>query len=243
MALTITSVSPASGPQAGGTIVRITGTDLDTVTGVTFDGVAATAFEIENAFLITATVPPGDAVAAVDVTVDDGIAPATLAAGYSYTANATNEQLVSTLARKFKVEVNTGTTAAPTWTPVRAIADLKPAVETNLEDDSDYDGEGWASETKTQLKWSLEIKVGRKIGFTTGVYDPGQEALRAAATQFGQGGTVELRWYDRNGGPEAYQGFGNVSWEPEGGDSKTLDMVTIKVSGSGERRDIVNPAA
>lgn len=239
MAITITGITPASGPTTGGTVHYITGTDLTTVTGVTIGGAACPLLEAQSATLMKVTSPAG-AAGAQDVVLAPGAV--TLAGGFTYSAPSGNEQLVSTLARKFAVEVNTGTTAAPVWTKVRAIADLKPAVNTNLEDDSDYDGEGWASETKTQLKWSLEIKVGRKIGFTTGIYDPGQEFLRAAAVQFGQGGTVELRWYDRNGGPEAYQGFGNVSWEPEGGDTKTLDMVTIKISGSGARSDIVNPA-
>lgn len=240
MAIAITGITPASGPTTGGTVHYITGTDLDTVTGVTIGGTAATLFEALSETLMKVTAPAG-AAGAKDVVLAPGAV--TLAGGFTYAAPSGTEQLVSTLARKFKVEVNTGTTEVPAWTQVRAIADLKPAVETNLEDDSDYDGEGWASESKTQLKWSLEIKVGRKIGFTTGVYDPGQEVLRSAAVAFGQDGTVEMRWYDRNGGPEAYQGFGNVSWEPEGGDSKSLDMVTIKVSGSGERRTITNPAA
>lgn len=242
MALTITSISPDSGPLAGGTPVLITGTDLDTVTEVTFDGKEA-VFSVDSAFLLRATTPAGDSAGAVDVVVDDGVSPATLSSGFTYTANPTDEQLVSTLARKFKLDVNTGTVDSPTWTPVRAIMDFKPALEPNLEEDSDYDGEGWASEVKTELKWGLELKIGRKIGFSTGVYDAGQEALRAASTQFGQGGTVQIRWYDRNGGPEAHSGFANVSWEPEGGDTKAIDIVTVNLSGNGKRTDIVNPAA
>ena len=242
MALTITSISPATGPQAGGTAVLITGTDLDTVTGVTIGGEDA-VFSADNEFLLRATTPASDTAEAVDVVVTDGETPATLADGYTYTANATAEQLVSTLARKYRLDINTGTVDSPTWTQVRAVMDFKPSLEANLEEDSDYDGEGWASEAKTELKWGLEVKIGRKIGFTTGVYDPGQEALRSASTQFGQGGVVQVRWYDRNGGPEAHQGYTNVSWEPEGGDTKTTDIVTVNLSGSGRRIDIANPAA
>jgi len=241
MALTITSVSPATGPQAGGTIVDITGTDLNTVTAVTFDAVAATAFEIKNAFLITATVPAGAAAGAVDVAVDDGVAPVSLVGGYTYTANATNEQLVATKASKYIWEVRKP--GVTTWTKVRALADFKPPVEPNMETDSDYDGEGWASQTKTELAWSIEAKLIRKVGITSSNYDPGQEIIRTAATKFGQDGVVETRWYDRNGGPEAFQGFADVSWEPEGGDTKALDIVTAKLVGKGKRSDIVNPAA
>lgn len=242
MALGVTSIYPASGSAGGGETVSITGSDLDTATSVKFGTTDATSFEAVTDSLIRAVVP-AHAAGAVDVVVSDGVAPATLTAAYTYSAVDATEQLVSTLARKFKLEVNTGTVSVPVWTPVRAIADLKPAVDTNLEDDADYDAEGWGSDTKTQLKWSLEVKLGRKIGFSTGVYDPGQEALRTAATKFGQLGTVQVRWYDRNGGPEAYSGFATVSWEPEGGDTKALDMATAKLSGSGARVDITNPAA
>lgn len=242
MAITLTSVYPATGSAGGGETVSITGTNLTTATSVKFGGTDATSFEAVTANLIRAIVP-AHAAGAVDIVVSDGTTPQTLTGAYTYGAADATEQLVSTLARKFRVEVNTGTTGAPVWTPVRAIADLKPSIDTNLEDDSDYDSEGWQSQTKTQLGWALEIKCGRKIGFSTGVYDPGQEVLRAAAVAFGQDGTVEVRWYDREGGPESYQGFATVGWSPEGGDTKTLDMVTITLTGSGKRRDVTNPAA
>lgn len=242
MAITLTSIYPATGSAGGGETVSITGTNLDTATSVKFGAVDAASFEAVTANLIR-TVVPSHAAGAVDVVVSDGVAPATLTAAYTYSAVDATEQLVSTLARKFRVEVNTGTTSVPVWTQVRAISDLKPSIDTNLEDDSDYDSEGWQSQVKTQLGWALEIKCGRKIGFSTGVYDPGQEFLRAASTSFGTDGTVELRWYDRNGGPEAYSGFATVGWSPEGGDTKTLDMVTITLTGSGKRTDITNPAA
>ena len=61
---TVTSVSPNSGPTAGGTSVTITGTTFAGATGVTFGGVAATSFAVVNATTITATVPAGAAGAA-----------------------------------------------------------------------------------------------------------------------------------------------------------------------------------
>lgn len=238
MAITITGITPATGPTTGGTVHYITGTDLDTVTSVKFGAVDATLFEAQSATLMKVTAPAG-AAGAINVILGPGAV--TLTGGFTYAVPTGDEQLVATKASKYILEVRrVGVTA---WTKVRAMADFKPPVEPNLETDSDYDGEGWASETKTELKWSVEAKVIRKIGISTGIYDPGQEILRTASTKFGQDGTVEVRWYDRTGGPEAYQGFANVSWEPEGGDTKALDMVTAKLSGNGKRTDIVNPAA
>lgn len=241
MAIAISGITPATGPLSGGTVHYITGTSLDTVTGITIKGAAVAQYSALSPTLIRLTLPAGTATGAGDVVLNPGAV--TLAGGFTYAAAASTEQLVSTVARKWALDVNTGTVAAPVWTPVRAIGELKPTIDSQMEDDSDYDSNGWASEVKTQLKWALETKVFRKVGVTSANYDPGQEKLRAAADQFGAAGTVQVRWYDRTGGPEAYSGFASVAWEPEGGDAKALDQVTIKLSGNGARTNITNPAA
>ncbi|HEV7524756.1 MAG TPA: IPT/TIG domain-containing protein, partial [Acidimicrobiia bacterium] len=65
---TVTSVSPTSGPAAGGTSVTITGTGFTGATAVNFGATAATTFTVNNATTITATSPAHSA-GAVDVTV------------------------------------------------------------------------------------------------------------------------------------------------------------------------------
>lgn len=242
MALAITGVSPTSGSTLGGTTVYITGTDLDTVTGVTFGGTAATAYEIEGETLIQA-VTPAHAAGAVDVVLTDGETPVTLAGGYTYAAPSSTEVLTSTLARKMRVDVNTGTSESPSWTQVRAITTMQTAITPTMQDDSDYDSDGWGSQAKTMLAWSLTMTVARKVGVSSGDYDPGQERLRQAHDKFGAEGVVEVRWYDRNGGAEAYSGFAHVSWEPQGGATDALDTVNVTLTGQGARETIVNPAA
>lgn len=241
MAITATSISPNTGSAGGGETVHITGTNLTTVTGVTIGGTTA-AFEIINAFLVRAIVP-AHAAGVVSVIVTDGSSPQTLTNSYTYSAVDSTEKLSSTLQKSWKLDVNTGTVSVPVWTPVRAIGELKDTIDPNLEDDSDYDSGDWGSDVVTQLKWGLEVKVGRKVGVTSGALDPGQESLRAAASHTGAESIRQVRWYDRFGGPEAYSGFGSISWQPEGGDSKALKVATIKISGSGDRADITNPAA
>lgn len=240
MAFLATSISPATSSAGGGGTFRITGTALNTTTSVTFGGTAATSITVINANLMK-VVAPAHAAGAVNVVITDGTTPTTLTGGYTYAADDAAEQLDSTLARKFKVEINTGTVSVPVWRQVRGIADLKPALETNLEDDSDYDSNGWKSQAKTQLGWSLELKLMRKKGFTSGAYDLGQERLRQASDDFP--GTIQVRWYDRNAGPEAYTGYATVGWSPEGGDAKALDIATATLTGNGTRTDITNPAA
>jgi hypothetical protein len=65
---TVTDVSPAGGPIAGGTAVTITGTGFTGTTSVLFDGTAAITFSVVNSTTITATAP-AHAVGPVDITV------------------------------------------------------------------------------------------------------------------------------------------------------------------------------
>jgi CSLREA domain-containing protein len=65
---TVTSVSPISGPLAGGTSVSITGTNFTGATAVKFGTTAATSFTVNSATSLSATSPAGSA-GAVNITV------------------------------------------------------------------------------------------------------------------------------------------------------------------------------
>jgi autotransporter passenger strand-loop-strand repeat protein len=67
--VTVTGVSPASGPAAGGVTVTITGTAFTGATAVSFGSTPATNFNVVSATQITATEPAGTAGQSVDVTV------------------------------------------------------------------------------------------------------------------------------------------------------------------------------
>lgn len=153
------------------------------------------------------------------------------------------EQLRDTLARDLVLEINTGTDETPTWTKVRAITENKLAIDPNTEDSSDYDGDGWTSSTKTAQGWKVEGKVLRKKGVTSGSYDPGQEVIRAAALAFGAENVLHCRLYDREGGPEAYEGYGSATWSPDGGGVTALGSASFTLEGQGALTEIDNPQA
>ena len=73
---TLTAVSPAGGPEAGGTQVVITGTDFTDAERVYFGGNMAT-FTVDSSTQITATAPAGTGTVAVIVTSTSGGASAT----------------------------------------------------------------------------------------------------------------------------------------------------------------------
>lgn len=154
----------------------------------------------------------------------------------------------STLVRKWKLDVNTGTSAAPVWTRVMGIGDFKPNLSLTMQDDSDFDSGGDKSSTATAREWGCEFKVARKVLSTDATaYDVGQEKLRLAAAQLGAANTVEIRFYeyiDAAGGPqvEAYQGKCAVDWSPDGGNMEALETVSVKLMGQGKRTPITHPA-
>ncbi len=83
--LTLTAVSPGSGPAIGGTSVTLTGTNFVGVTDVTFAGVPATNIIVVSPTSITATVPAHTA-GPVNVTVTTASGTSTLTNGFTYLA-------------------------------------------------------------------------------------------------------------------------------------------------------------
>jgi len=94
----IDSISPASGPASGGTLVKITGENLGCATGVFFGKAAATKVENTTAIndcgsttQVTATAPPGTTGKSVRVTVTTlegdltGFGPSTGTVHFTYT--------------------------------------------------------------------------------------------------------------------------------------------------------------
>ena len=89
--LSVTSISPTSGPTKGGTVVTISGENFLTGATVTIGGTPATNVTVVNPTTITATTPPGTAGTANVVVINPGctgepICSATLANAFTYVA-------------------------------------------------------------------------------------------------------------------------------------------------------------
>ena len=82
---TVTALSPANGPTAGGTVVTITGANFTGATAVKFGATPATTFTVNLPTQITATAPAGSS-GAVDVTVTtpSGTSPTSPADKFAY---------------------------------------------------------------------------------------------------------------------------------------------------------------
>ena len=156
----------------------------------------------------------------------------------------------STGNRKWYLDVDTaGSSSTPTWIGVYGITDLTPVgIDATLEDDSDFDSNGFGSKTKTAEAWSVEATVARKVQTSTPTaYDPGQEFLRTKSFgKFGAANSVHIRLYEmEEDGPrvEAYEGWAAVVWAPEGGAMSALSKAKVTLTGQGELLLIDHPDA
>ncbi|MCI0341791.1 MAG: IPT/TIG domain-containing protein [Planctomycetales bacterium] len=87
----ISSISPASGPNTGGTLVTITGTGFVSGTTVAIAGTAATSVTVVSATTVTALTPAGPLGPADVVVTVPGPATSTLPLGWTY-GNGVNAQ-------------------------------------------------------------------------------------------------------------------------------------------------------
>lgn len=151
----------------------------------------------------------------------------------------------ATTNRKWFLDVEGAT--ADSWIGVFGITEFKDVLEASMQDDSDFDGEGWLSEVNTANRWKIEAKVIRKtLAETPTSYDPGQEKIRLAAAETGVENVLRIRWYEMEpGGPrvEAYEGFAAVSWSPDGGSTEAVSTASIVLSGRGKRESVTHPGA
>ncbi|WP_456791499.1 IPT/TIG domain-containing protein [Bradyrhizobium sp. USDA 4506] len=93
---TVTSLSPTSGPEAGGTVVTISGTNLANASAVKFGASAATSFTVNSATSLIATAPAGTGVVDVVVTTPGGTSATSAADQYTYAPAPTATSLSPT---------------------------------------------------------------------------------------------------------------------------------------------------
>lgn len=152
----------------------------------------------------------------------------------------------ATTNRKWYLDIESDA-ETPAYIGVFGMTEFKDVLEGSLQDDSDFDGEGWLSETNTANRWKIEGKCIRKtLASDPTEYDPGQERIRLAASKTGVENVVKVRWYEMEpGGPrvEAYEGLAAVTWSPDGGNTEAVSTASFVLSGRGRRNVITHPDA
>lgn len=148
------------------------------------------------------------------------------------------------LSRKYALRVSpyvSGTLAkdVTSWTPFNGVVDFNDAVKATMQDTTDYDNGGYASTEKTLETWTITAKATRP--FNAGVYDAGQEIVRATRLAFGDQARCFVQWYDRNGGTDAYAGVALPDWTQSKTGVADVEEVQVVFNGDGQLYNITNP--
>lgn len=143
------------------------------------------------------------------------------------------------LARRFKQDVSTNGTS---WVPLGAINDFAPTENPTTQGADTYDTNGFNAFEKTMTGWKCVSKF--YMPTTAQVpSDPGQALLQATRFQFGTAARIYTRWYDRNGGTEAFSGLALVDWNQSKTSVPDIAEVTATLTGDGILTQISNPYA
>jgi hypothetical protein len=71
----VSGIDPGDGPEAGGTVVTISGAGFTNATGVSFGGVPAATLSVSSDGVIVAESPPGTGTVDITVTTPVGTSP------------------------------------------------------------------------------------------------------------------------------------------------------------------------
>lgn len=143
--------------------------------------------------------------------------------------------LVKILARHLNPEINTGTTASPTWVPVKGINNLTIANEKSDVDDTDFDSDGWAEHKAVQRTAKITCEGHYMEDPATGARDPGQEALITLGDAVGYDSIKGFRLTTPGGNTVIYQVSAKVDAPSGGGHNDNASFkAELTVSGKPE---------
>jgi len=143
------------------------------------------------------------------------------------------------LARKFRVDVTADLTLAGGWLQLNGIYSFKPDVTPKTIDTSAYDTDGWDANEVISNGWAVTADFWRRTA--AGVYDPGQELVRACVGKTGDASRCGVRYYDKQGGPEAAKGVALAKWARAKDGVADGDASSIVLTGDGALVTITNP--
>jgi hypothetical protein len=186
----VSALTPASGPAAGGTLVKITGTNLAGATAVKFGSTPATLTKVISDTELSAVAPLG-AVGTVDVTVTrpTGTSAANAAARFTYTSHTAKPATTAQLNARIVFATVTGhgkdrILRVRIRISVRAIATLRLLAHGVPQLTKAFQVKGGANELKAAIpsratKGTRQVKVtlvdgkGNRRSYTAGVPVPG----------------------------------------------------------------------
>lgn len=149
---------------------------------------------------------------------------------------------------EYGLDVNLGTTASPSWQPVRRMSGWTPSFPATTQDIASYDDRGAPSEEVTARGFSATFTVQGNRSLTTGAYLPEVEALMAASKGTGNTAVLEVRWYHKPdvGTPnpdDAGSALVTVEITRQNTGNAEIESFSVTLTGRGRPQQITNPFA
>lgn len=140
------------------------------------------------------------------------------------------------LARRLKVDVSVNGTSA--WQPLAAKVLIDPEIVPILNPTTQW-GKTPGVDVESYT-WSL-VCVYNQLTTTGVTRDPGQALVESCQAAVGDAAKLWVRWYDRNGLAEAWQGWGAVTVQRNASGVPDLSQIRVTFTADGDLTPIANP--
>ncbi|WP_439030216.1 phage tail tube protein [Gordonia terrae] len=136
--------------------------------------------------------------------------------------------LDATLARNWAVQVRES--VSDPWIFVQGLTAVSPNMgDKGRQDAGDMHGGGFGAQVATEVNWSLELTLQRKLA--DGEPDPGVELLRSKQGKLGAEEFLHVRFWRTDELPDSYQGRAGVTFANAAGDKSSLTGATATLTG------------
>ena len=126
------------------------------------------------------------------------------------------------------------------WVRVNGLNSFNPGMEETFQDTTAFENDGAGSQDKTGYTWAPVLGLIQRAN-ADGDMDPGQKILADTAGKLGPGSKIFYRQWERDGGPECYEGIVSPQWTPSEGDPNAVRNISVTLHGDGPRHKIDNP--
>lgn len=149
---------------------------------------------------------------------------------------------------EYGLDINLGTSGAPSWQPIRRISAWAPTYPATTQDVASYDDRGAENTDVTGRSFATAFTVQGNRSTVTGAYLPEVEALLAAAKGIGSAAVVDIRWYHKPdvGTPnptDAGRASCTVEVTRQNTGNAEAESFSVSLTGKGRFTPITNPFA
>lgn len=135
------------------------------------------------------------------------------------------------LARDLTCDINTGTIAAPVWTPVKGLNTITHSPSSTDAETSDFDSEGRAEHMKAERGDSWALAGFSLEDVSTGDRDPGQAAVEVLGRAIGPASLGQFRLTSPGGNTATFMASAEVTTAGGGTNDAAAWGATITASG------------